>query len=104
MSQNKSRNYPKKRKKQNPSWLPVLAVLGGIVLIGLAIFALRKPAAPKAQIEVKGAPSLKADKDNIDLGEVKLGKTVEVSFQLTNVGDQTLRFSEQPYVEVVEGC
>jgi hypothetical protein len=44
------------------------------------------------------------DKEKVDLGEVKLGKTVEVSFELTNVGDQTLRFSEQPFIEVKEGC
>jgi hypothetical protein len=29
---------------------------------------------------------------------------VEVSFQLTNVGDQALRFSKAPYIEVLEGC
>jgi hypothetical protein len=104
MSLNKSRKYSKKKKRQNSSWLPILAVLGGLVLIGLAFFALRGNSTPKAQIEVKGSPSLKVDKDKVDLGEVTLGKPVEVSFQLTNVGDQTLRFSEQPYVEVVEGC
>ena len=30
--------------------------------------------------------------------------TVEVSFEITNTGDQPLRLSEPPYVEVVEGC
>ena len=104
MSQIKGKKYQKKRGKQNFPWLPVLTIVGGILLVGLAYFAMRGNSAPKANIEVKGAPSLKADKDKVDLGDVKLGKTVEVSFQLTNVGDQTLRFTEQPYVEVVEGC
>jgi hypothetical protein len=58
----------------------------------------------KAAIEVNGAPSIKVDKEQVDLGDVKLGKTVEVTFKVTNVGDQTLRFQEQPYIEVVEGC
>jgi phospholipid/cholesterol/gamma-HCH transport system substrate-binding protein len=44
----------------------------------------------------------------VEVGLVKaiefVGDRVEVSFQLTNVGDQALRFSEAPYVEVVEGC
>ena len=81
-----------------------MVVLGGLTLIGLAFFVLRQDSTPKAQIEVKGSPSLQVDQDMVDLGTVKLGKTVEVSFILTNVGDQTLRFSEQPYIEVVEGC
>ncbi len=63
-----------------------------------------KQAGSKAQVEVKGSPSLKVDKDNVDLGDEKLGNTVAVTFQVTNIGDQPLRFSEQPYVEVVEGC
>ena len=58
----------------------------------------------KAAIEVNGSPSMKVDKEQVDLGDVKLGQTVEVTFQVTNVGDQPLRFEEQPYIEVVEGC
>ena len=53
---------------------------------------------------MNGAPSLKVDQDKVDLGDVPLGKTVTVSFQLSNVGDQPLRFNQAPYVEVVEGC
>ena len=102
MSQNK--NNSKKQRKQNAKWLPILIVAGGVLLIGLAFLALRKNPTPKAPIETKGSPSLKVDKDKVDLGDVKLGKTVEVSFELTNVGDQTLRFNKQPFVEVVEGC
>jgi len=75
-------------------------------MVGLAFFILRgnQNSQPLAAIEVIGAPSLIADQEQVDLGEVKLGQTVKVSFRLTNVGDQPLRFSEQPYIEVVEGC
>jgi len=100
----RNRNYSKRQRKQNAKWLPILVIAGGVLLIGLAFLAFRKNPTPKATIEVKGSPSLKVDKDKVDLGDVKLGKTVEVSFELTNVGDQTLRFSKQPFVEVVEGC
>jgi hypothetical protein len=44
------------------------------------------------------------DQEKVDLGIVKLGQTVDVKFKLTNVGDQTLRFSKAPYIEVLEGC
>ncbi len=104
MSQNKSKKIPKKRRNQRSKWLPVLAITGGVLLVILAFFALQDKTTPKASIEVSGSPSLKVDKERVDLGEVKLGRTVEVSFELTNVGDQTLRFSEQPFIEVKEGC
>jgi cell division septal protein FtsQ len=99
--QNKN-NLRHHRKKQ--AW-PMLLLLGGglLLVIGVA-YAYFKPSTPKANAEVKGASSLKVDKEIIDMGDVKLGRTVEASFQLTNVGDQTLRFTKTPYIEVVEGC
>jgi hypothetical protein len=76
--------------------------------VGLVAFAVWQAAggnvAPKVSVEVKGAPSLKADKEKVDLGTVRLGQTVEVTFNVANVGDKQLRFTETPYVEVVEGC
>jgi len=104
MSQNKSNRYPNTRNKRKSTWLPVLLVGGGILLIGAAFFALRPRAASSAYIEVSGAPSLKVDQEKVDLGDVKFNQLAEVSFQLTNVGDQELRFTKEPYIEVVEGC
>ena len=85
-------------------WPLLLLVGGGLLLVVGAIFALNRPSQPIAPIEVTGAPSLKVDREEVNLGDVKLGRTVEVSFQLTNVGDQTLRFSEAPYIEINQGC
>jgi len=84
----------------------VFFALGGVFLVGLAFFIFQgsQNSQSVAAIEVHGAASLKVDKEQVDLGDVQLGQTVKVSFQLTNVGDQPLRFSEQPYIEVVEGC
>ena len=107
MSKFKSKKRNKKTSFQDILLTPVLLVLAGIVLIAGALFAAWKSgqtSGPKAPVEVNGAPSLKVDQDKVDLGDVPLGKTVSVSFELSNVGDQTLRFSEKPYVEVVEGC
>ncbi len=102
MSQNKLKRSHKQRNRSN-LWPVILLVAGGLLVIG-AFIALRKPAPTLAAIEVKGSPSLQVDQEKVDLGDVKLGKTVEVTFKLTNVGDQPLRFSKAPYVEVAEGC
>lgn len=104
MSQNKPNRYSKKRHRQNKRWLPVLLALGGVLLLSLAFLAFRRDPTPKAAIEVTGAPSLQVDQEIIDLGDMKFNQPAQVSFQITNVGDQTLRFTKDPYIEVVEGC
>jgi hypothetical protein len=107
MSKYKSKKRRKKTSFQDVLPAPVLLVLAGIVLVAGALFAVWKSGqsgALQVPIEVKGSPSLEVDRDRVDLGDVPLGKTVTVSFQIANVGDKTLRFSEKPFVEVVEGC
>jgi hypothetical protein len=113
MSQTK-RNVPKRqaiqsnaKRKQNPrarSKIPLFLMLGGAaILIAALFFVFRKPAPPYTP-EVSGGPSLKADKEKVDLGDIRLGRTVQVSFTIKNVGDQPLQFSDAPYIEVKEGC
>lgn len=104
MSQSKPNRYSKKRHRQKQKWLPILLALGGLLLVGLAFLSLRDKSTPGAAIEVTGAPSLKVDQEKVDLGDMKFNQPAQVSFQLTNVGDQTLRFTKDPYIEVVEGC
>jgi cell division septal protein FtsQ len=110
MSQSKSRKSARSTKYRNrpaQSNLALFIVLGGILLVAAALFALWKagqPAQATTAVEVKGQPSLKVDQDRLDFGDVKLGKTVTASFTLSNVGDKTLRINEQPYIEVLEGC
>ena len=93
------------RQNQPPkSKYPLFFILGGAaILIITAIFAFQKTPAPFTP-EVTGGPSLKADKVDVNLGDIKLGKTVQVSFELSNIGDQPLKFSKDPYIEVIEGC
>jgi cell division septal protein FtsQ len=105
MSQTKHNKYSK-RCKQKPTWPLAMLVAGILVLILAAVFAFSQSSKskPKAAIEVTGSPSLKVDKETVDLGNKRLGQQVKVSFQLTNVGDQPLRFTSAPTIEVKEGC
>lgn len=102
----KSSSHKAKRSRgRNRNRWPIWLALGGVILLAIGFFAYwRGNSSPKAAIEVVGSPSLKVDKEEVNLGDVKLGKTVEVSFQLTNVGDKTLRFTKAPTIEVKEGC
>jgi hypothetical protein len=99
----KNRIQPARKPKAGMGAVALAAA--GLLLLGLAAFALwRGASTPKVTPEVTGAPKLKVDKSDVDLGNVQLGQTVEVAFELTNAGDRQLRFTDVPYVEVVEGC
>jgi len=78
--------------------------LGVLLVITAFVSLLRGPGTGRAAIEVTGQPRLRVDRQLVDLGAVRLGQTVEASFTLTNVGDQPLRLTQAPYIEVVEGC
>jgi hypothetical protein len=104
MSTNRSTRYTKKKEEPKKAG-PLLIAIAGFVLILMASLALVRPASGAFQdLFGSGEPSLKVDKEKVDLGNVKLGKSVSVSFQVTNVGNKTLRFSKAPYVEVLKGC
>ena len=112
MSNGKNLSKRKSKPKGSKSLLanPLVWVLAGLVLLTGAFFAFRRTNQPDStqsspvNVEVNGSPSLKVDKEEVNLGDVPLDQTVTVTFQLANVGDQTLRFSEQPYIEVKQGC
>ncbi len=104
MKSQKALRAAQRKRQQRLKSLAMIGV-GGLLIILAAAWVIRNSQpTPKAAIEVKGSPSLKVDKQNVDLGQVRLGNTVDVNFTLTNVGDQPLKLSEAPYVEVVEGC
>lgn len=96
MSKNKKKFRKQKQRKKFP-WL--LLALGGIlVVIAGFLFANRSGG------ESGGTPSIAVDQDKIDYGYVQFGNNKTFSIKVTNTGNGTLRFKDQPYIEVLEGC
>ncbi len=101
-----SKKFRHRTRQQEPRvhWLGII-ITAGFILLGLSAFLFwRGQSQPTAALEVTGRPSLKVNQETVDLGTVRLGQTVQASFELTNVGDKPLHFAEAPYIEVVEGC
>ena len=73
-------------------------MLGGILLI-VAIFFFTNQGGDGG-----GTPSIAVDQQKIDYGDVKFGVNKTFAIKVTNTGDGTLRFKEEPYIEVLEGC
>jgi hypothetical protein len=105
VSTKQSKKVNPQKKSTPPIWLLLLVGAGAalLVLVALSAVAQNSGASP-TQPQVSGAPKVVADKEKVDLGDVKLGQTVDVSFEITNAGDQPLRFTGKPYVEVKAGC
>ena len=89
----KNQKYKKPRK--NFPWL--LVALGSGLLLLAAVLFMRGGAGG-------GRPSIKVDQDKIDYGFVKFGENRQFRLEIMNTGDGNLRFQEQPYIEVLEGC
>ena len=94
-----SKKQRKQKQKQNSKFPLLFMVLGGVLLIVAAFYFSNK-----AGGNDEGTPSIAVDQQKIDYGDVKLGVEKTFAIKVTNTGDGTLRFQEEPYIEVLEGC
>jgi hypothetical protein len=92
----KNKKYRKQKEIQSFPWL-FLAAGGALLLFATIFFANRAS-------DSGGTPSILVDKQKIDFGIQKFGTNLTFTVKVTNTGNGTLRFAEQPYIEVVEGC
>ena len=99
-----SKKVVAQQKTKPPIWLWGLIAAGVALIAFVAIQAISNSSIPAVAPLVTGGPALQVDKENVDFGNVTLGQTVEAKFEVTNVGDQPLRFTKKPYIEVIEGC
>lgn len=87
----------KKQKKQNFPWL--LLVLGGVFLAVAAFLFARQGGGDGG-----GTPSIAVDQQKIEYGDQHFGTNLTFEIKVTNTGDGNLRFKEEPYIQVLEGC
>lgn len=99
-----SKKVVAQEKPKAPIWLWAILAAGVILIAFVVIDTASRNSTPPPAPLVAGVPALQVDQEKIDFGNVALGQTVEAKFEVTNVGDQPLRFTQKPYVEVVEGC
>ena len=99
-----SRKVVAPQKPKAPIWLWGLIAVGVALIAFVVIQAVSSNSTPPPAPLVTGGPALQVDKEKVDFSDVTLGQTVEAKFEVTNVGDQPLRFTKKPYVEVIEGC
>jgi len=88
-----------KRQKQRESFPWPLVIIGGVLLIVAAFFLANRGGGDGG-----GTPSIAVDKQKIDYGDVKFNVEKTFAIKVTNTGDGTLRFKEEPYIEILEGC
>lgn len=87
-----------KRRKQAQKFPWILLALGG-VFVALAVFLFARQGSGG-----DGTPSIAVDQQKIDYGDVKFNVPKTFAIRVTNTGDGTLRFKEEPYIQILEGC
>ena len=91
-----SKKHKKQKQRQVVPW--PLIIIGGLLLIA-AVFLFANQGRDGG-----GTPSITVDQQMIDYGDVKFNVEKTFAVKVTNTGDGTLRFTEEPYIEVLEGC
>lgn len=90
----------RRQKGKNISTPIFILMFGGALLVAAAIlFGVQRLGGDSG-----GTPALAVDQEVIDYGDVKLDTSLTFAIRVTNTGDGTLKFREEPYIEVREGC
>lgn len=100
-----TRKKGKHTAKKN--WLPLILLATGVLLVFAVILFFtigNKPEDNSTLANTGAPPSLSVNSEEINFGDVKFNKMVNASFVVTNTGGQPLKFTKQPYIELIEGC
>lgn len=84
--------------------LPAALLIAAVIVVGGVVAIVAANQQPPYKAEVTGRPSVQVSQDQFDYGTHHYGETVNASFQVKNVGDQTLFVLGAPQIEVVTGC
>jgi len=92
-----SKKHKRQKQKQKFPWV-ILAIGGAMLVIAAFLFARQGGG------DGGGTPSIAVDQQQIDYGDVKFGVNKTFTVKVTNTGEGTLKFKEEPYIQVLEGC
>lgn len=90
----------RRRQPQHKRFPWAIAAIGGILLIAAAFLFVKQGGGDAGG----GTPSIAVDQQKIDYGDQHFGTNLTFEIKVTNTGTGTLRFKEDPYIEIVEGC
>ena len=96
--QKKGQQNKQPRKKKSP-WPIVVA--GGLLVAAAVFFFVYWSGTGK---HGSGPQQIAVDQQQIDYGYVRFGVNKSFDLKVTNVGGAVLRFSQEPYVQVLAGC
>lgn len=97
----KFKNSKRRSQQKTVSTSLFILMFGGALLLAAGIlFGLQRVGGG----DEDGTPTLAVDQQIIDYGDVKLNTNLTFEIKVTNTGDGTLRFKEEPYIQVLEGC
>ncbi len=98
----KFKNKPSRKKRQTISTPLFILMAGGALLLAAGIIL---GAQQFGQSDIGGGtPALTVDQETIQYGDVKFNTSLTFEIEVTNTGDGTLRFKDEPYIEVRDGC
>jgi hypothetical protein len=97
-----SRRQRLHRQRGGFPWLFV--IVGGVLVLVAAVVLANQGGGRNGGETAGGRPQIAVDQQKIDYGYVKFGNDRQFTIKVTNGGDGTLRFTQKPYVEVLEGC
>ena len=88
-----------------PNWLLLAGASAAVVIIVVSVIAVVSAnQQPPYQPEVIGRPAIQVSQEQFDYGTRHYNETVNTSFQVKNIGDETLYVLGAPQIEVIEGC
>jgi hypothetical protein len=94
-----NRTARKLKGEQTRKLKRIILNVGGLLFLGVAAFIFFQN-----NDFGGGTPKLTVDQQSIDFGDVKNYTKKSFTITVTNTGDGILRFSEDPVVQVVDGC
>lgn len=93
-----------KKQKKSKFSLPLLILfgVGGFLLVAAMVLFTGRNRDNAAFGD--GTPILKVDQERIDYGDVKFNTPKTFTITVTNIDNEVLRFTKEPYIKVLEGC